>query len=354
MFKPTDWGVKMIMLLLSTLLLSILPLVASRAVSPLPAIAELLPLPGISLDVNLHLSQNSTVAYHRLGKRALSQTSITKGRRLDCLMSATIAHAQQINGGVRVEENFDEYFSLLFDEGWEQQTIDPKYASSGIQANLQTLTGANPDNTDYLYFLSKESGEIDGQSISPTGAFFGNGINAQGGVIIADNNKTPRYALGQVPFFPISRIVQWSQAAFGAWEYQAGSRDVEISSLRYVIRSWVTNTETQNQVVEALRGIGRTSIPGVANREVFSRTSTDQAEVDGFYAILGTPNGASTGFLVATHKEKLGIKRVASITVWNHPLSNVDLNSWRDAWKLNMLFTLETVPNPTTGNPQRM
>lgn len=166
MFKPTDWGVKMIMLLLSTLLLSILPLVASRAVSPLPAIAELLPLPGISLDVNLHLSQNSTVAYHRLGKRALSQTSITKGRRLDCLMSATIAHAQQINGGVRVEENFDEYFSLLFDEGWEQQTIDPKYASSGIQANLQTLTGANPDNTDYLYFLSKESGEIDGQSIS--------------------------------------------------------------------------------------------------------------------------------------------------------------------------------------------
>lgn len=82
------------------------------------------------------------------------------------MMSATVAHAQQINGGVRVEENFDEYEALLFEEGWEQQTIAPKYSSSGIQANLQTLTGANPDETEYLYFLSKESGEVDGQSIS--------------------------------------------------------------------------------------------------------------------------------------------------------------------------------------------
>jgi len=166
MFTLSQPGVRLTMLLISTLVLSLLPLVATRAVSPLPALAELLPVPGISLDVNLHLSQNTTVAYHRLGKRALSQTSITKGRRLDCMMSATITHAQQINGGVQVEENFDEYLSLLLDEGWEQQTIDPKYSSSGIQANLQTLTGADPDNTEYVYFLSKESGEIDGQPIS--------------------------------------------------------------------------------------------------------------------------------------------------------------------------------------------
>ena len=104
-----------------------------------------------------------------------------------------------------------------------------------------------------------------------------------------------------MPFFPISRIVQWSQAAFAEWEYLAGSRDVDTSSLSYIIRSWVTNTETQDQVVEALRGVGRTSIPGIASRQVFRRTSTNQAEVDGFYAMLGTPNGASTGFLVATH-----------------------------------------------------
>ena len=166
MFTLSQPSVRLIMLLFSTLLLSLLPLVATRAVSPLPALAELLPVPGISLDVNLHLIQNTTVAYHRLGKRALSQTSITKGRRLDCMMSATVAHAQQINGGVQVEENFDEYEALLFEEGWEQHTIAPKYSSSGIQANLQTLTGANPDETEYLYFLSKESGEVDGQSIS--------------------------------------------------------------------------------------------------------------------------------------------------------------------------------------------
>jgi ABC-type cobalamin transport system ATPase subunit len=49
-------------------------------------------------------------------------------------------------------------------------------------------------------------------------------------------------------------------------------------------------------------------------------TATDAAEADMFYAILGTPNGAGSGFLLATHKTELGVKRFKSVTVWNHPL----------------------------------
>lgn len=65
-------------------------------------------------------------------------------------------------------------------------------------------------------------------------------------------------------------------------------------------------------------------------------------------------NGASTGYLLDTHKGKIGVKRVESIAVWNHPLSNLDFNNGRKDLKLNMLFKFETVANPITGNPQKM
>lgn len=128
--------------------------------------------------------------------------------------------------------------------------------------------------------------------------YFGNGINALGGVIIADNNKTPRYAMGQVPPFAISGVVQCSQAAFGQWQLMAESADADIAGLRFIIRSWVVNTQTQDQAIEALKGVGLVTMPGFASRIFFSRSSTDESEVAGFHAILWTPNGASTGFLV--------------------------------------------------------
>lgn len=162
------------------------------------------------------------------------------------------------------------------------------YASSGIQSNLQALTGADSDNTEYLYFANQLNGMVHDRAVfvnvstkaslvivnktdehAANWAYFGNGINPQGGVIIADNNQTPRRLYGQTVFFPISRIVQSSQAAWGKWEYLAAANVIEVPSLRFVIRSWVTNTETQNQIVEALRGMGRTTLSVIENRVGF-------------------------------------------------------------------------------------
>lgn len=92
-------------------------------------------------------------------------------------------------------------------------------------------------------------------------------------------------------------------------------------------------------------------IPGIANRVVFRRTSTNQAEVDGFYAMLGFPNGAATGFLLASHKEKIGIKRVSEIAILNHPFPYpFGMERWE--YKMNMLFTIELVVNLTENTPE--
>lgn len=40
-------------------------------------------------------------------------------------MSAAMDHAQQLNRGVQVEEDFDEIYVLLFEEGWESKTVVP-------------------------------------------------------------------------------------------------------------------------------------------------------------------------------------------------------------------------------------
>lgn len=66
--------------------------------------------------------------------------------------------------------------------------------------------------------------------------------------------------------------------------------------------------------------------------------------------MLGTPNGAATGFLLATHKEKIGFKRVSEIAVWNHPVAS-PLGLDRQYFKFNMLFTFEVVANPTESTP---
>lgn len=103
-------------------------------------------------------------------------------------------------------------------------------------------------------------------------------------------------------------------------------------------------------VFDALRNANLNQIPNFANRKVFSRTSENENDVDGFYAILGSPNGSGGAFLLATHKEAMGIKRFSSVAVWNHPFASPmsigDINL-----KLMLAFEIENVQNPTTDNP---
>ncbi|KAF7524409.1 hypothetical protein G7054_g11416 [Neopestalotiopsis clavispora] len=271
---------------------------------------------------------------HGLQKRIPYASAIEKGRALNCKMSADIAHATQLNGGVALESTLNEE-EFVYDEdfGWTQINTAPKYGSTGLANTLQTLTGADPGQTQYYYILNNEVG--------PSGEF--------GGVIIADWNKSPRYADGYVPGFPVSALHQWSQAAMGEWVLHASGVEVDINQLKYIIRSGVTNGETQDQVFAALRAVGESQVPNFAGRKVFSRTATDENEANGFYAILGTPNGAGGAFLLATHKGKLGVKRFSSVTVWNHPVA-APLGLDRDNFKLMLSFEIEDVPNPTTGD----
>jgi hypothetical protein len=69
---------------------------------------------------------------------------------------------------------------------------------------------------------------------------FGNGINAEAGVIIADWNKKPTLCQSIYPRSPpVSRMKQWSQAAFGQLAHR-GLGEKCVPSTRSQIRHPVT------------------------------------------------------------------------------------------------------------------
>lgn len=309
---------------------------------------------GLNARSVLNLTEN-----HGLHKRVTYAASIEKGRALNCKMSASIAHGIQLNGGTPLESAIEEEIFVSEPEfGWSMMDgKKPKYESTGLTNTdstinadiLKQLTGASPAGTVYNYIFNDNSVLLEnGQEAHPTEAYYGTGINGAGGVIIADSNRSPRHTPDYIPGQPLSQITQWSQAAFGQWMFQVSAEDGDIKGLRFIIQSWVINPDTQEQVVSALRAVGETQVPNFATRRVFSRTSDNEAEVNGFYAILGTPNGVGGGFLLATHKARLGVKRFASVTVWNYP-GAFSFGLGEDA-KLMLSFEIETVAQPTTGN----
>ncbi|KAI5922254.1 hypothetical protein F4810DRAFT_289123 [Camillea tinctor] len=306
-----------------------------------------------------------------LRKRARTyEQAIEFGRRLNCIMSATRDHAQQLNGGTPLEVAWDFTEANLLDvsdanyQGW-QALNDPAAPYYGTRLNqaLQDI-GADLANTQYMSVIHSAGGvyinptddndEMNFEEpIQATFARWGNGINAEAGVIIADKNISPRNSDRYYPGMLLPAVKQWSEAAFGQWEQTCSDRGQDLSNVRYIIRSWITNAETQDHVFRALRNLGITEVPTFANRRTFDRESQEPDEerraneINGFYAILGTPNGSGGAFLLATHKDKLGVKRFRSVTLWTSPVA-WPIGSGTSLLKLVLMFEVESVPEPTS------
>lgn len=83
------------------------------------------------------------------------------------------------------------------------------------------------------------------------------------------------------------------------------------SDLEYIIHQDVENLATRN-VVKAVTGGKELAYP---TTRTFLRNSSDPAELRGFHAILGTPNGTNVAYLVADHFHDIGMKSVERINV---------------------------------------
>ena len=142
-----------------------------------------------------------------------------------------------------------------------------------------------------------------------------------------------------LPAYPDLR--QWSDLVFLQWQEHAGGN---IQNVQYIIRAHVVNPDTQGTVFTALRSIGRTQLPSWNDHVTFPM-STDEGK-----AILGTPNGAGCGYLIAQHKSQLGVKRIRDVIVFvlipgAIPAEPVEGGVGDPG--LYLIFEIEDVPPPT-------
>jgi hypothetical protein len=149
------------------------------------------------------------------------------------------------------------------------------------------------------------------------------------GGIIGDDNESPLHSANSngIPPSSVPDLRNWSDAVALHWKNETSKPE----NLNWIIRAHVVNDETRNIVVEALRKKKLPNIPSFPGKYTFSM-DTDEG-----LAMLGTPNGAAGGWMLAEHRAIFGIKTIESVTVWARfewEYNNPDLN---DLW-LHLYF----------------
>ncbi|ATZ51353.1 hypothetical protein BCIN_06g07600 [Botrytis cinerea B05.10] len=314
---------------------------------------------GRELGGTSHFGRNISDDNVKLTKRvsdAAYSRAVTKGNSLYCLMGMTVAQATVHNGGTSLESALqDDIFEL---EGWQRfesdstpyfgNYLDAAFAGLGITKNLYTSNKIN--SVEGSIHEDLEQFEDDPKDGVPSGAQFMNDFIVDAGVIIADKNKNVNNAM-QENFgknwasigLVVTHIRQWSDAVFLQWMEACSFGSGSISNVKYIFRSWITNQDTQEIVFQALTtAFGSSPTIGTWT----ARLSLTQAEhPNEFFAVLGSPNGAGSAYLLLTHKEKLGVKTINKVDIFvpNIPytITSTTGGGMASAAKIMLLFYVE-------------
>ncbi|KAJ5211727.1 uncharacterized protein N7498_003373 [Penicillium cinerascens] len=313
---------------------------------------------------HLHHHKRSTehkhdVLNHNLQERRTTTyaAAVRKGRGLMCLMESTIAKAATLNLAGNIQSTWLASDDLI-SQGWRPMnmgtftykdlTIDLPVYGSKLDAFFSSM-GISFNSYSAQYAMSIAPGRYskDGNlayCIASQG-IFGNMIDTSSGTIVADLNRSPLSMNYQaVTLSNFCPIRQWSDAVYTQW---LAAEAEESTSLNRIVRAGITNTATQEFVIQALQNKGTvTEIPTWDANNQLTLTRADDG--DFFAAILGSPNGAGCAYLLAQHKAQLGIKQLTSVSVWmsgntpfalTAPIGTLGQN-------LNLLFMVETVAEP--------
>lgn len=167
----------------------------------------------------------------------------------------------------------------------------------------------------------------------PTNAYFFNVVNVESGSVVVVNNKSPSNTVSSV--LPI--VSYWSDVVWIQFVKAAMDAGKDVNQLKDSIHScfqyFITNEVTLKTMNTALRNRGHNSIPTWEEKITWTM---DEEEGQ---ALLGTPNGSGCGFLLATHKSKLGLNTIKDVTIWaDEPM---ELGESKGA--LSMYFTVKPV-----------
>jgi hypothetical protein len=272
------------------------------------------------------------------------QTAFSKGRKLLELMRANSSPTASTGEAAKYTQ------TDLSKWGWSSSRYGADkiteehvdfLASIGTDACFRGKLhdGTGGDNIDLTSF-HKFSVTVDSTLYPATDGLFSSVMNGKAGLFIAVNNTSPatkakrkeESSTANPTSVPLPPLRHWSDIAYLQW-CQLPSMGVSPSPLRYILRAGVQN---QDSIAIMSRVLGFTAAPLAYDARNPKRprwpgksykTSTWDAQ-----ALLGTPNGAGVGYLVAQHKDELKIGSVEKVTIY---FTNND--DWE---RVNMLFWL--------------
>lgn len=134
------------------------------------------------------------------------------------------------------------------------------------------------------------------------------------GIIIAPNNHSPEEEVKRHKYAPgwdgqhWPNLRRWSDVVFLEWKHQADHYHKSPKSLRYVLRNNIVNEKAQ-EIAE--RAVGPDGPKEWDDAEEIS-TESDEGK-----ALLYSPNARGVAWLLAQHKEVLGLKTIRGIKVFS-------------------------------------
>lgn len=164
----------------------------------------------------------------------------------------------------------------------------------------------------------------------------------EAGLIVSTQEFSPRYQITNPNVFHGTRtptklppLIHWSDVAFLTYQHQCQGSGVDVNSLQHIFRCRIEN-KTTSSIVErvAQRKFGQKfPAPAWSHRWLFA------AGEEGGNAILASPNGRGVAWMLLTHREQLGRKRVKSVAVFAQE-DDPDLETQGPS----LYFELEDVP----------
>ncbi|KAJ5895083.1 hypothetical protein N7495_006774 [Penicillium taxi] len=289
--------------------------------------------------------EQSDLQSRAFGKKLTWDDAKSKGQLLVCAMQKSDKLALDcFPAGKRPQQIASKFlsYSELSTWGWARDVEDVSEMSADESSLLpiERVLGISSSNSWFIKWIHDESVEVNNVLYESTGGFYNNAYNLPGGTIIADHSQSPAYTSyiencddGKPLVDPLVPLSVWSDVSFLEWQNLCSIYGASVQSLKHVVQSHIVNSETLEILPTALDESG-TDVDWEKYKD--GKKFTGGAT---FEALLGTPVASGTSWMLIQHKNQLGLKRIASITIMGQHLNNEYIKEWVPA----MILTIEDV-----------
>ncbi|KAF2646608.1 hypothetical protein P280DRAFT_525472 [Massarina eburnea CBS 473.64] len=211
-------------------------------------------------------------------------------------------------------------YGYIEEPSLEPFTMDPlRECLQGLGVDWRHDSEKDGKN-EVVYHVHTKPCNIEGVVYPKTNAYFSQILNRDQGVLIAHTNHTPIFmGILQDPMVTTyPPLHHWSDVAF--LQYLGPSNAPAPLKLNFIIRYSIQNMCTIDIIQQILSNRGIDKLPKWPGID-FAIESQEAL------AVMGTPNGSGSAWLLAQHRRWLGKKSVEKVTVF-YAQGEGDLYRW--------------------------